>query len=819
MKKKLAFVVSLLIFVPLVSFAAQSYYAHIVGCEINTIPKFFKAVLAIVIKVGIPVASVFLIWAGFLFLTAQGNESKLARAKKTFVWACIGFGVLLASWLLAIAFETVLVTFSGGSQNADTAADPCALQNMVIGSPAPAAPVANTATPPSSVPPPGSAAVSASPSAPTQVRASSVGNNQIMLTWSPSTASNVIGYNVYQNKTLLGTTAGTSFTAPVTSSSLGYMYTIVALTDTGAASVSSAPLFTSVSSLPASSSSPAPSSNTAIPIVSSNAVSPSRVDLTWTAVSNASGYTITRDGTRIGTASGTSYSDTTVKPGMYVYTVAANSGSQLGDQSMPAYVFVKGDPITEVAGDTAAPTVPANLKATAVSDTRINLTWSTSTDDVRMSGYKIYRNGTQIGFSGTTSYTDGDGSFDSTQSYTYTVSAFDFTGNESAKSASVKVSPLAPPPPPDSGSGSGGGSSIPPFSPLPASACTKIVNAGESIQSAVSGAGPGSVICVHGGTYHQTVSVSGSGNSSSPIIIQAYPGESVVIDGQGNLPTSKWAALVSLHGNYINIYGFEVKNTVMGNEGRGVGSYGHHNIISHFNVHNIYSNGILATGDYSVIEDSVVWKTCMNNSVNPGDQMWGSGLSVARDTVNGITDHSIIRRNISHDNWGEGISSYEANGTLLENNIAYNNWSVNLYISDSPNTIARNNLVYNANPNQAAKRPGSLTQADEQASQPRSSNVQIVNNIVYGTSLCNACWTLVKGMSNINANHNTIVNGSLRMDTTNGTGIVESANCTLTASQVPGLGTVTPGSLKPSQFANASCPSGTGANVSQFSTQ
>lgn len=99
-------------------------YDFIVGCGINTIPKFIKAVLGLIVKVGIPVASMFLIWAGFLFLTAQGNETKLTAAKHAFLWSCIGFGILLGAWLLAIAFEGVITSFSGG-QAQDTTITPC----------------------------------------------------------------------------------------------------------------------------------------------------------------------------------------------------------------------------------------------------------------------------------------------------------------------------------------------------------------------------------------------------------------------------------------------------------------------------------------------------------------------------------------------------------------------------------------------------------------------------------------------------------------------------------------------------------------------
>lgn len=72
---------------------------------IPTLYDFIKAVLTIVVKVGIPVATVFIIWSGFLFLTAQGDETKLTKAKHSFVWACVGTAVLLGAWVLATAIK------------------------------------------------------------------------------------------------------------------------------------------------------------------------------------------------------------------------------------------------------------------------------------------------------------------------------------------------------------------------------------------------------------------------------------------------------------------------------------------------------------------------------------------------------------------------------------------------------------------------------------------------------------------------------------------------------------------------------------------
>jgi hypothetical protein len=85
--------------------------------------------------------------------------------------------------------------------------------------------------------------------------------------------------------------------------------------------------------------------------------------------------------------------------------------------------------------DTEPPTVPVNLTATAVLDFQINLSWMTSTDNVGVAGYNVYRNGTWIGSTADTSY-QNTGLSPSTR-YTYRVSAYDTAGNVSAKSASA----------------------------------------------------------------------------------------------------------------------------------------------------------------------------------------------------------------------------------------------------------------------------------------------------------------------------------------------------------------------------------------------
>lgn len=106
--------------VPLALFAAIEQYQNPLGCGITSLPQFIKGILTIIVKVGIPIATIFIIWSGFLFLTAQGDEAQLTKAKKSFLWACIGTAVLLGSWLLATAINATIQSIGGGTSGTDT---------------------------------------------------------------------------------------------------------------------------------------------------------------------------------------------------------------------------------------------------------------------------------------------------------------------------------------------------------------------------------------------------------------------------------------------------------------------------------------------------------------------------------------------------------------------------------------------------------------------------------------------------------------------------------------------------------------------------
>jgi hypothetical protein len=93
--------------------------------------------------------------------------------------------------------------------------------------------------------------------------------------------------------------------------------------------------------------------------------------------------------------------------------------------------------------DTQAPTAPSNLAVSSTTGTTASLAWTASTDNAGVTGYKIYRNGTEVGTSAANAFTDAGLAPQTT--YTYTVKAFDAAGNLSAASNSANGTTGLPP--------------------------------------------------------------------------------------------------------------------------------------------------------------------------------------------------------------------------------------------------------------------------------------------------------------------------------------------------------------------------------------
>jgi len=79
--------------------------------------------------------------------------------------------------------------------------------------------------------------------------------------------------------------------------------------------------------------------------------------------------------------------------------------------------------------------MPAGVQATATSSTTIRLSWQASTDNVAVAGYRIDRDGQTVVQTSSTSFTDSG--LAAGKSYTYTVTAYDATGNLSGTASPV----------------------------------------------------------------------------------------------------------------------------------------------------------------------------------------------------------------------------------------------------------------------------------------------------------------------------------------------------------------------------------------------
>ncbi len=191
--------------------------------------------------------------------------------------------------------------------------------------------------------------------------------------------------------------------------------------------------------------------------LSAQAISSSQINLSWTASTDnvgVTGYRIYRclgsnctPTTQIATSATTSYSNTGLSASTaYTYRVSAyDAAGNVSSQSSSSSATTSSG---GGGGDTQAPTVPTGLSAQVVSSSQINLSWTASTDNVGVTGYRIYLNGALIDTSATNSYSDIG--LSASTAYTYTVSAYDAAGNASSQSGSASAT---------TSSGGGGGSS------------------------------------------------------------------------------------------------------------------------------------------------------------------------------------------------------------------------------------------------------------------------------------------------------------------------------------------------------------------------
>ena len=81
----------------------------------NTIEGFLRAMLDLLIVIAFPIIVLFMVYAGFLFISAQGNTDKLNEAKRIFLWTIVGALIVLGASVLSRAVEGTVNQLRGGS--------------------------------------------------------------------------------------------------------------------------------------------------------------------------------------------------------------------------------------------------------------------------------------------------------------------------------------------------------------------------------------------------------------------------------------------------------------------------------------------------------------------------------------------------------------------------------------------------------------------------------------------------------------------------------------------------------------------------------
>lgn len=81
---------------------------------ITSIGGLLTAILNILLVIAVPVIVFFIIFAGFTYVTAQGNSEKIKTATRSLTYAIIGAVLILGSVALSTVITNIVNSFSSG---------------------------------------------------------------------------------------------------------------------------------------------------------------------------------------------------------------------------------------------------------------------------------------------------------------------------------------------------------------------------------------------------------------------------------------------------------------------------------------------------------------------------------------------------------------------------------------------------------------------------------------------------------------------------------------------------------------------------------
>jgi len=237
------------------------------------------------------------------------------------------------------------------------------------------------------------------------------------------------------------------------------------------------------------------------------------------------GYNVYRNGVLVTTTTATTYTYTGLVCGT-AYALGLEARDAAGNVSSLAHATL--DATTAACsggggGDTQPPSVPTGLATSGVSATSITLSWAASTDNVGVTNYGVYRDGTRLSspttrsfvFSGLTCGT----------SYSLGVDAVDAATNRSAiASTTASTTACATPPPPATGASSYLSPSGADTNPCTQAAPCKTLSRGYKA------APSGGTVVLAAGTYSGQQEVRVDSTKTGKVTFQPATGAAVTID-------------------------------------------------------------------------------------------------------------------------------------------------------------------------------------------------------------------------------------------------------------------------------------------------
>ena len=339
------------------------------------------------------------------------------------------------------------------------------------------------------------------------------------------------------------------------------------------------------------------------------------------------------------------------------------------------------------------------------------------------------------------------------------------TASSSGKSASAHVrvrKPGTPPPPPPvdhagffaalSGTASGDGSRGRPWD-----LATALANPGRKVQ-------PGDTVWVRAGTYRGRFSSTLTGSSSRPIVVRAYPGERVIIDGIGSNATT-----FHVGGQYSVFWGLELissdptrVHSIPGGDLRPALIANYASNTKYINL-TIHDGGVGIYNEYNYSNVEITGCIIYNMGWDGSDRGHGHALYLKSGT-----GPVYARDNIIFNQFGFGVHIYSEAGTgqmnniHVENNVAFNNGTQSTLTSSSnilyggydysTGGVVKGNYTYES-PGVSAKnvRIGYST--------TQNGTMQLQDNYFVGgtTVLDVGYWSSLSASSNVLAGTSTVV--------------------------------------------------------------